>query len=407
MGSEKRIPFRWRLPCFEQDFYTGSASWRLSKHGYFPWLEKKNMARRQNGSLTRRNFLATSAVGAAAALSAPAIVTANKSGSSTIVGEGDYRYRIKHAWPELPDKYNWQTTHNVAVDKAGNLYVIHEGQKEKADHPSIFVFDPEGRFVRAFGEQFQGGGHGIEVRQEDGQEFLYVCAYQHLKTFAKLDLKGEVVWSKFAPMESGVYAEGEASKPEKVWGRDRFLPTNFAFLPDGDFFLADGYGSFFIHRYDRHGNWKSAFGGPGDGQGKFQTPHGIWIDNRPGREPEIVIADRANHTLQYLSLEGKYITTLGGYGLPANIDTFENLMVVPELYARLTLLDENNKVVARLGDDSARIRADKKFGIRRSPHDWREGRFVHPHDACFDGEGNIFVAEWVATGRISKLERLG
>ncbi len=365
------------------------------------------MARRQNGSLTRRNFLATSAVGAAAALSAPAIVTANKSGSSTIVGEGDYRYRIKHAWPELPDKYNWQTTHNVAVDQAGNLYVIHEGQKEKSDHPSIFVFDSEGRFVRAFGEQFQGGGHGIEVRQEDGQEFLYVCAYQHLKTFAKLDLKGEVVWSKFAPMESGVYAEGEASKPEKVWGRDRFLPTNFAFLPDGDFFLADGYGSFFIHRYDRHGNWKSAFGGPGAGQGKFQTPHGIWIDNRPGREPEIVIADRANHTLQYLSLEGKYITTLGGYGLPANIDTFENLMVVPELYARLTLLDENNKVVARLGDDSARIRADKKFGIRRSPHDWREGRFVHPHDACFDGEGNIFVAEWVATGRISKLERLG
>ncbi|MEO8498425.1 MAG: peptidase, partial [Planctomycetota bacterium] len=35
-----------------------------------------------------------------------------------------------------------------------------------------------------------------------------------------------------------------------------------------------------------------------------------------------------------------------------------------------------------------------------------DGKFVHPHDACFDNDGNIFVAEWVATARISKLKRL-
>jgi len=31
---------------------------------------------------------------------------------------------------------------------------------------------------------------------------------------------------------------------------------------------------------------------------------------------------------------------------------------------------------------------------------------VHPHDACFTQNGDIFVAEWVATGRITKLERV-
>ena len=36
-------------------------------------------------------------------------------------------------------------------------------------------------------------------------------------------------------MASGVYAAGEDTKPEKKWGRDRFLPTNFAFLDDGGF----------------------------------------------------------------------------------------------------------------------------------------------------------------------------
>ena len=76
-----------------------------------------------------------------------------------------------------------------------------------------------------------------------------------MKNFAKLTLKGEPVWEKRAPMASGVYPEGEDTKPAKRWGRDAFMPTNFAFLPDGGFFLADGYGSYRIHRYDKEGNW--------------------------------------------------------------------------------------------------------------------------------------------------------
>ena len=226
-------------------------------------------------SISRRRFLATTA---AATVAAPFVATASKTAASSVVGEGDYRYKVTHDWAQLPDKYRWQTTHNVAVDSAGNLYVIHEGRAELTDHPSIFVFDSKGKFVRAFGNQFQGGGHGIEVRKEGSEEFLYVCAYQQVKSFAKMTLKGETLWQKYAPMESGVYAKGEASDPKKVWGRDRFMPTNFAFLDDGGFLLADGYGSFYIHRYDKDGNWKSHFGGPGQGEGKFATPHGIWIE---------------------------------------------------------------------------------------------------------------------------------
>jgi hypothetical protein len=31
---------------------------------------------------------------------------------------------------------------------------------------------------------------------------------------------------------------------------------------------------------------------------------------------------------------------------------------------------------------------------------------VHPHDACFDNKGNIYVAEWVQTGRVTKLKKV-
>jgi hypothetical protein len=364
------------------------------------------MTKRRAPSVSRRQFLATAAAGTAAALAAPTVLTAAKTDKPLVVGEGEHKFEVQHDWPQLPGKFTWQTTHNVAVDKAGNLYVIHEGRRELKDHPSIFVFDPEGKYVRSFGQQFQGSGHGIEIRQEGSDEFLYVCAYLHHKTFAKLTPRGETVWQQYAPMESGVYAPNEDKKPMFRWDRRAFLPTNFAFLDDGGFLLADGYGSYAIHRYDKAGKWLSHFGGPGSGDGRFDTPHGVWVDKREGRKPSIVVCDRAHHTLQYFTMDGKYIETLKGYGLPANAETWKNLMVIPELHARLTLLNEKNEVVARLGEDVARVTAKEGGKIRGDRKNWQPGKFVHPHDACFAADGSIFVAEWVATGRVTKLKKV-
>ena len=364
-------------------------------------LQMKSPAR-----ISRRHFLASSA----AALVAPRVLTAQKTDQRLVIGEGEHRYEVFHAWPQLPDKYTWQTTHNVAVDREGLLYVIHEGRAELRDHPSIFVFDAEGKFVRAFGQQFQGGGHGLEVRTEGTEQFLWVTGYQQLKNFAKLTLKGEVVWEKRAPMDSKLYPEGEDTKPAKRWGRDSFMPTNFAFLPDGGFFLADGYGSFRIHRYDKAGNWIGHFGEPGTGPGQFNTPHGLWIDSRPGRDPSLVVADRANKRLQWFTLEGKHLKTLDGFILPANVDTRGDVMLVPDLSARLTLLDKNDAIITHLGEDPQwreQVLKDK-MALRKNEkgEGWVSGKFLHPHDACFDQDGNIFVAEWVQSGRVTKLRKV-
>ena len=353
-------------------------------------------------TLSRRCFLSNATV---TAIAAPRLLLAKKDSTQLVIGEGAYQYEVQHNWAQLPAKYSWQTTHNVAVDAEGLLYVIHEGRENQKDHPSIFVFDRKGKFIRAFGSQFQGGGHGIEVRTQGSEQFLYVCAYQQVKSFAKLTLKGETIWEKYAPMDSGVYRKDEDKIRVKRWGRDAFMPTNFAFLDDGGFLLTDGYGSWYVHRYDKEGNWVSKFGGPGEGEGKFNLPHGIWIDRRPGRKERIVVCDRAHHTLQYFNMDGKYLETLKGYGLPANCDTYKNLLLVPELHARVTLLNEKNEIVVQLGEDVERITKTVK-GVRNDPKKWIDGKFVHPHDACFDHDGNILVAEWVATGRVTRLRRL-
>lgn len=349
----------------------------------------------------RRSFLVASSLAITAVHASSTVSQAAR--SELIIGEGAFQYRVFHQWAQLPEKYTWQTTHNVAVDKAGNLYVIHEGRENLKDHPSIFVFDNQGKFVRAFGSQFQGGGHGLEVRQEGNVEFLYVTGYQQVKSFAKMSLTGEVIWQQRAPMQSGKYAEGEAEHPKKEWGRNRFMPTNYAFLPDGGFLLADGYGSFFIHRYDANGKWLSCWGGEGKGEGTFNTPHGLWIDSR-GQEPVVVVTDRAHDTLQKFTIDGSYLGTVSGFKLPANVDQRGDLLLVAELKGGLSLLDRQYRPVCVLGADSERVASIPK--IRSDESQWVDGKFIHPHDACFAADGSIFVAEWLERGRITKLEKV-
>ena len=368
-------------------------------------------------ALTRRRFLAAAAVAPAVGLAqsdkprdvgrAPAVRTSDKSGSETVLGQGGHRFRVDHDYYRLPDEYTWQISHNAAVDSQGRVYVIHEGDASKADHPAIFVFDADGTFVTAFGSHLQGGGHGLECRTEKGEDFLYVTAYQGLKFWEKVTTAGERVWQKFAPVETGLYAEGEAENPQKEWGRDRFMPTNTAFLSDGRYVLADGYGSHRLHVYGPDGEHQAVIGEPGTADGQFNLPHGLWVDARGGEEL-VVVSDRANNRLQWFRPDGTHVRTQDGFLLPANCDTFEDLLLVPELRSRVTLLGADNEPVCVMGDDAewrTEVGADKN-AVRRDPSRWRDGRFVHPHDACFDADGNIIVVEWVATGRVSKLTRV-
>src|SRR4051812_49657542 len=113
--------------------------------------------------MRRRAFLNKSMQLTAAAVAAPYLSLPGRANEQLIIGSGEYRYEVNHNWLQLPSEYSWQITHNVAVDREGLVYVIHEGKEELKGHPAIFVFEPNGKFVRAFGSQFQGGGHGLEA----------------------------------------------------------------------------------------------------------------------------------------------------------------------------------------------------------------------------------------------------
>jgi hypothetical protein len=73
-------------------------------------------------------------------------------------------------------------------NKAGLIYVTHYGKPG-----SIFVFEPSGKFVKSVGDVHAANGHGIDIREEDGTEYLYLSPSNSNLSFTKMTTEGEVV----------------------------------------------------------------------------------------------------------------------------------------------------------------------------------------------------------------------
>ena len=314
--------------------------------------------------------------------------------TNPIVGSGEHTYEVIHDWGRLPDNIRYGNCHGVVEDSQGLIYIHHTVHETSTSSDAVVVFDADGNFVRSWGAAFKGGAHGFHLEVEDGQEFLYFCDIDR-RIVVKTTMDGEQVLRLSYPFESPGYEPGPDG--EKL----DYRPTNLAVGANGDIYVGDGYGSSYIIQYDKQGNYIRTFGGPGSDAGQVQCPHGIIHDTR-GPEPVILVADRANNRLQEFSLNGEHRRFYSGVDLPCHFDIRGSEVVIPDLAARVTLLDGDNNVIVHLGEGSDDYRQRRVKSREHFP----PGKFVCPHGACFDHDGNIFVAEWVEIGRVTKLRRL-
>ena len=347
---------------------------------------------------TRRQFIGALGAGLAGGMSAPTLLHAtDKAGTRRpVVGSGPFTYEVYHDWGTLPPGLKYGNTHGVAVDAQGHVYVHHTVHATSELHDTMVVFDAEGRFIRSWGRQFEGGAHGLHIVAGNRDEFLILCDTKR-GTVTKVTPAGEVVWQLGYPKESPQYrlnADGSAGV--------KYSPTNVAVAPGGDIYVGDGYGSSFINQYDASGRFVRTFGGKGAGPGQLDCPHGLIVDTR-GATPVLLVADRSNRRLQRFSLDGAHLGFDEGFPHPCHFSEHQGTMVVPDLFAKVTLIDRRNAVVAELGDNGP----DSWKALRTGPRDgFPSGKFVCPHGATFDQAGNIFVVEWVEVGRVTKLRKV-
>ena len=120
----------------------------------------------------------------------------------------------------------------------------------------------------------------------------------------------------------------------------------------------------------------------------------------------LVVTDRGNSRLQRFTLEGKRIDSIEGTSkMPCFLDERNGDVVIADLLSKVIILDRQNKVVATLGEGEY-SKTDWGAVRTQASGTFVPGRFICPHGACFDHEGNIFVVEWVEAGRVTKLRKV-
>ena len=270
----------------------------------------------------------------------------------------------------------------TVIDKAGNIYVTTDTPR------GIIEYSSKGNFLRAFGPTRV---HGLELRKEKEGEFIYGARPADHQVI-KLALDGTILWTIEYPKEAGIYKEAKG-----------FNPCAVTVGPDGSIFVADGYGSNYILKFDKDRKFVKAFGGPHPGSepvdGKFNTCHGIALDTR-GRKPLLFVCNRNDNRVEYWDLDGNFVKVIQkDLRMPAAVNIRGNYAVIPELKGRVTVLDKNGNIVAQVGDNPIE---SQRANNPLPPDQWKDGICNSPHGAAIDKDGNLIVTEWSTFGHLHK-----
>jgi hypothetical protein len=299
-------------------------------------------------------------------------------------------YTVVADWLKLPEgRAQLGNQHgDIAVSAAGDVYVSVQDPQA-----GLQVYGPDGRFLRNV-PGAPGDFHGFVIRRQDDGEYVYGATLRG-QTIVKMTLEGAIV------MTIGSSAIPDQYKVRNARSNQLALAlTGLDVAPNGDLYVADGYASDYIHRFDRTGKYLSSFGGKVAPYG-FNTLHKLTIDTR-FTPPRILATDRANNRLVHLSLEGALLgVAAGGLLLPAAVAISGDHAVVAELTGRVTVLDKAGAVVARIGANTQPGVGSNKL----PPAEWRQGLVVSPHGVALNARGDVFVSEFSLFGRVHRFTR--
>jgi hypothetical protein len=333
----------------------------------------------------------------------------------------------------VPEAVGSWAHNGIVVIRAGELIGFHAGY--------LVTFDRDGRVSRSVKTGLTEG-HGITLVREGDDEALWVSDPGFVFEVGSDD--GDEEW---APVfGKGVHVESRPPRvvkmnpdgeilaelpiPPRVPGSPpgmmgEYCPSGTAvdeerFGGSGDIWVADGYGSSLVHRFDKQGNLRLTLTGE-EGAGRFLCPHAVFIDRRGGKTPELYIADRENKRVQVYDLKGRYVRTFGETFLnsPSGFAVLDDLLIVAELYSRLAVVDAEDHFVGYVGaSDLARkgvgwperpgwpnaLSGDSRVAQAQLHH---SHEFNSPHSLATDADGNLYVSEWLIGGRYTKLKIRG
>ena len=256
----------------------------------------------------------------------------------------------------------------IVVNRAGELV------DEWPELDKLFSAGPCGR-----------GPHQIKISPYDPEKHVWIIDDQ-LHMIYRFTHDGKLEMSKG---ELGVKGRGPNN-----FNR----PTDIAWLPDGTYFITDGYGGTRVAKYDKNDNFVKDWGdAPKDpqhpGPNEFNTVHSIAI-SKDGR---LFVVDRGHERMQVFDTDGNFITmwSLRSPHWPAS----QRTLVTSHF------IDDKGFIWAGDGGTNRILKFDLDGNFL---YGWgapgpQPGRFGCLHGLTTDQLGNLYVADCSA-GRVQKFE---
>ena len=300
-----------------------------------------------------------------------------------VVGNGDFEYEPVPGWGQLPVGWIFYDVVGTATDSRDRVYVFNRG-----GHP-IIIFEPDGTFVKTWGEGEFTRPHGISVGPDD---VLYLSDDSD-HTVRKYTPDGErllTLGTSGQPSDTGV---SNADYRTITQGKGPFnLPTNLALSSDGEMYVTDGYGNARVHKFTPDGTLLFSWGEPGDGPGQFNLPHGLGVD----KEGHVYVADRENSRIQIFDKNGTFLNQWTDVVRPTQvfIDPHGTVFVSElgghaGLYPWMTPSPEVSGGRVSVFDIEGNLQA--RWGGGNDP--CTPGDFFSPHDISVDSKGDVYVGE--------------
>jgi peptidylamidoglycolate lyase len=321
-------------------------------------------------------------------MSALCVVAAACAGSASQT-DRPASYQVVHGWPQLPEGRILGQATGVDVSSRGEVFVFHRAGRTWSDdtaltlisEPTIEVFDgASGRYLRSWGANLFVMPHGLTIDHQDNVWVTDVLLHQVFK---------------FSPGGELLLTVGEARVP----GADRAhfnLPTDVAVLPDGSFYVSDGYGNARVVKFGATGEYQFEWGRRGTGPGEFDLPHAIDVDDA-GR---VYVADRSNARVQVFDGAGRYLAQWRSaeLGRPYSVAVSGDRAFVVDGG------DQPERGPDRSG--AAEVDLDGRVLQRFGRFGNYDGQFRLAHDVAVGRDGSIFVVD--AWGqRVQRFRRQG
>ena len=269
-------------------------------------------------------------------LGASSLVAQRPSDPALLVPEAapELDYTVAPSAVTVPPGNTMGAAAAVAFDAKGHLYVLTRGKQ------AFFEFDPNGAFVRAFGDGMFTRAHGLKIDRDGNLWATDVGAH----TVMKLNPAGQVLLTLGTKGEAGEWNEAAASQKLNQ-------PNDIAIAPNGDVFVAQGHtpgakGDARVLKFDKTGKFLKSWGGKGKGPGQFEVAHGIAFDAKG----LLWVADRENQRVQIFDQNGTFVREMKYAGLPCSFDIGSQFVYMVNGFAgQIVKMDLNGKVLAVTG----------------------------------------------------------